>query len=155
MAPLAYTFEYDYVVSMSKVIFHRIRVAILWGLLAVGALIPAPTSAAELVMFERPGCSWCARWNREVAPIYSRSEEGKAAPLRRIDLSTGVPPDLEFIAPVRFTPTFVLVDNGREVGRLTGYMGEDAFWGLLAGLLRKAQRVDASEARLCFESECP
>jgi len=32
---------------------------------------------------------------------------------------------------VRFTPTFVVVDNGREIGRITGYSNDDAFWGLL------------------------
>jgi hypothetical protein len=38
---------------------------------------------------------------------------------------------------VRYTPTFVLVDRGREIGRIVGYPGEDFFWELLAGLIKK------------------
>ena len=39
------------------------------------------------------------------------------------------------VSPIRFTPTFVLVDDGREIGRIEGYPGEDFFWGLLERLL--------------------
>ena len=39
--------------------------------------------------------------------------------------------------PERFTPVFVLIDNGREIGRIRGYPGEDHFWGLLGTLLAK------------------
>ena len=35
------------------------------------------------------------------------------------------------------TPLFVLVDNGREIGRIRGYPGEDNFWGLLGALIKK------------------
>lgn len=37
---------------------------------------------------------------------------------------------------MRYAPTFVLVDGGREVGRITGYMSQDAFWGLLGAMTR-------------------
>ena len=37
-----------------------------------------------------------------------------------------------------FTPTFVLVREGRELARIEGYPGEDFFWGLLAAMLRDA-----------------
>jgi hypothetical protein len=35
------------------------------------------------------------------------------------------------------TPLFVLVDQGREIGRIRGYPGEDHFWGLLGVLMKK------------------
>ncbi|NGX99515.1 MAG: thioredoxin family protein, partial [Candidatus Afipia apatlaquensis] len=41
--------------------------------------------------------------------------------------------------PVRFTPTFIVVDNGREIGRITGYSNDNAFWGLLDALAAKLQ----------------
>lgn len=37
---------------------------------------------------------------------------------------------------MRYTPTFVLIDGGREVGRIEGYPGEAFFWGLLEKLAR-------------------
>ena len=42
-------------------------------------------------------------------------------------------------SPVRYTPTFVVVDNGREVGRITGYINDDAFWGLLGGFVARIE----------------
>lgn len=104
-------------------------VMLLWSLGSVSL------SAAELVMFERDGCAWCARWDREVGTIYARTPEGASAPLRRINLDRISVPEEGLKAPVRFTPTFVLLDRGREIARITGYMGEDAFWGLLGKFL--------------------
>ncbi|MDB5551090.1 MAG: hypothetical protein JWL86_1074, partial [Rhizobium sp.] len=37
-------------------------------------------------MFERGGCVWCARWNREIAPIYDKTDEARVLPLRRINM---------------------------------------------------------------------
>ena len=38
------------------------------------------------------------------------------------------------------TPTFVLAEGGREVGRIVGYHGEDFFYGMLDGLLKGTQK---------------
>jgi len=91
-------------------------------------------AALELVMVEQAGCPWCARWNDEIGPIYPKTEEGEAAPLRRIDIGE-LPDGMELEGKVVFTPTFLLVEDGRELGRIEGYPGEDFFWGLLARLL--------------------
>lgn len=104
--------------------------------LAVGLVLPATASrAAELVMFERPGCAWCARFNAEIAPIYAKTGESRAAPLRRVDLSGPLPADLAGIDPGPFTPTFVVVQEGREIGRIRGYPGDAFFFGLLDRIL--------------------
>ena len=99
-----------------------------------------PAMAAELVMFERTGCIWCLRWEREIGPIYPKTSEGRAAPLRHISLDRGPPKEMTLAEPVFYTPTFVLMNDGREVGRITGYIGEDAFWGLLSGMIGKLDR---------------
>lgn len=56
------------------------------------ALSATGSRAAELVMFERAGCVWCARFNAEIAPIYGKTEESQIAPLRRVDLNRPCPP---------------------------------------------------------------
>ncbi len=98
-------------------------------------MLAAPARAVELVMVEQHGCEWCARWNEEIAPIYPKTAEGAFAPLRRVDLRD-LPPDLNTTRRVNFTPTFLIVKEGREIARLEGYPGEDFFWPLLEAMLR-------------------
>jgi hypothetical protein len=95
-----------------------------------------PGLAAELVMFRREGCPYCHAWDRAVGPIYGKSEVGAAVPLRMVDLDRDDPPDINLRLPIRYTPTFVLVEHGREIGRIEGYPGEDFFWGLLDKMVR-------------------
>lgn len=97
-------------------------------------LAALPALAADLIMVEQDGCVYCERWDAEIAHIYPKTEEGKTAPLRRADLRD-LPPDITFTSPPVFTPTFVLVDNGKELGRIEGYAGDEFFWFLLNRLL--------------------
>jgi hypothetical protein len=100
--------------------------------------LPVQSGAAELIMFEEDGCIWCARWDAEVAPDYAASEQSRTAPLVRYDLRRDPLPDaLELQGRVRYTPTFVLVENDREVGRITGYPGKGVFWHMLDNLMAK------------------
>jgi hypothetical protein len=103
--------------------------------------------AAELVMFEQAGCAWCEAFNREIASIYPKTTEGQRAPLRRVHIDSALPPDLAFITLERLAPLFVLVDKGREIGRIRGYPGEDHFWGLLGALIKKLDATGTGRER--------
>ncbi len=98
-------------------------------------LLSSAVSAGELVMVEQDGCHWCERWDAEISHIYPKTEEGRRAPLRRVDLRD-LPDDIAFKSPPVFTPTFVLVDQGQELGRIEGYNGDEFFWYLLGQLQR-------------------
>ncbi|MGE3918476.1 MAG: thioredoxin family protein [Hyphomicrobiaceae bacterium] len=104
------------------------------------ALLPGNARAAELVMFEEAGCSWCRRWDKEVGVAYPKTDEGRRAPLRRLDISSARSSGLRLSGPVNVTPTFVLVDAGTEIGRITGYPGADFFWGLLGEMIARLSR---------------
>lgn len=91
-----------------------------------------------LLMAEEDGCYWCARWDTEIAQIYPKTEEGRQIPLRRYDLMGATPAGVELARRVVFTPTFILVQNNIEVGRIEGYPGEDFFWGLLTMMIKDA-----------------
>lgn len=121
------------------------RFSVLALLLPLALMLPAaaPAAAAELVMLERPGCVWCAQFNAEIAPAYPRTEEGRRAPLRRVDLTAPWPADLAGITSEQFTPTFILVEDGKELGRIRGYPGNEFFWYLLGEMLA---RLDAPTA---------
>ena len=97
--------------------------------------VTRPTVAAELVMVEEQGCYYCITWKNVIGPIYPKTPEGTFAPLRMVDIDDGVPSDLTYARKVVYTPTFILIDNGHEVGRIEGYPGEDFFWGLLGMML--------------------
>ncbi len=97
----------------------------------VAAATAGSAAAAELLMYRRAGCPWCAAWDRQVGPVYGKTDIGKRVPVRMIDLDEPQQPGLSLASPVRFTPTFVLVENGREIARIEGYPGEDFFWELL------------------------
>lgn len=103
---------------------------------ALLAVVAVPAVALELLMVERPGCPYCKRWDIEIAPHYGKTEEARLAPLRRASIGE-LPRDVVFEAPVTVTPTFVLIDNGKEIGRVTGYTGDLAFWGLLKELMNR------------------
>jgi hypothetical protein len=92
----------------------------------------------QLLMFEQPGCIYCARWNEDIAPEYPLTVEGKAAPLLRLQLRDPIPAAFSLVSSPVFTPTFVLVADGVEAGRIEGYPGEDFFWPLLAELIKEA-----------------
>ena len=98
-----------------------------------------PVVAAELVMFEQDGCVWCDRWHAEIGPIYAKTEEGKRAPLRPVDINKPIPDDLKDIVIERFTPTFMIVEDGVELGRIRGYPGDEFFWFLLNEALDEAE----------------
>ena len=104
--------------------------------------------AAELVMFERDGCAWCRRWDDDVGKIYGKisgkTEEARLLPLRRVNVDLAGQSNVVLERPARYTPTFIVVDRGREVGRITGYMDDGVFWGLLDKL---AVRIEAQPNR--------
>ena len=102
--------------------------------LALSLFLVAPAAAfaeVRLLMGEQAGCAWCARWHKEIGPIYPKTEAGRVAPLWLADIRQPLPDGVTLKRPITFTPTFVLLDDGNEVLRLEGYPGEDFFWGLI------------------------
>ena len=102
--------------------------------------------AAELLMFEQPACPFCAAFNREIAPDYPQSRAGRMAPLRHVDIHQSRTGGIEGLDPAVFTPTFVLVEKGREVGRLLGYPGRRYFYPEIQSLLDKLPPAPKSAA---------
>tara|TARA_B100001109_G_scaffold43062_1_gene34334 strand:- start:10915 stop:11301 length:387 start_codon:yes stop_codon:yes gene_type:complete len=92
--------------------------------------------AAELIMVEQQGCYYCLEWKDQLGHIYPKTPEGKYAPLKTIDI-TEVDQLKGLQRDVIFTPTFVLMEDNKELGRLEGYSGEDFFWELLELILEK------------------
>jgi thioredoxin-related protein len=126
--------------------FDSIRAASASGralVLALGTMLASilPTDQAraemQLLMFEEPGCVWCMRWNEDVGGEYPITPEGQLAPLTRLQLRDPLPENVSLASRPRYTPTFVVLRDGTEIGRIEGYPGEDFFWGLLDRILQQ------------------
>jgi thioredoxin-related protein len=120
-------------------------------LLLTGARIG---DAAELVIFESDSCEWCELWHEEIGVVYAKTAEARIAPLRRVSIEDPVPGDLEHVRGIHYTPTFVLMEDGEEVGRILGYPGEDFFWGLLGMELEKLKSEMPGEKAQANASGC-
>lgn len=145
--------------SMTLGHFRRLGAARLAGIfmaaLMIGAIIGAPasaggvaaanktTTAVSLVMVEELGCPYCARWHAEIGEIYPKTAEGRFAPLTTIFIHDKRARRFKRVA---YTPTFIVVKNGKEVGRILGYSGEDFFWPMLEQILIKAGYKPAAPA---------
>jgi hypothetical protein len=128
----------------------RRRFIIRLGVLALAAVcaaivMAAQADAAELIMFRRDGCPWCAKWDRELGPIYPKTEFNKRAPLRQVNLDHDPDPQIVH-GRIIYTPTFVLAENGKEVGRIEGYPGDEFFWVRLENLLQQSPNAAPKEA---------
>jgi len=116
----------------------RIALAFLILLTPSLAIAEGEAKGVQLYMAEEKGCYYCAKWNKEISHIYPKTNEGKVAPLQRFDIRDDEV-DVEFSRRVTYTPTFILVKDGIELGRIEGYPGEDAFWWLLTKVFLDAQ----------------
>ena len=106
--------------------------------ISLAMLSALPVRAAELVMVDSKLCTYCAKFNREVGKTYSGTPAARVAGLRKVSAFKKWPADLAGVTPAPFVPVFIVVDNGREIGRFAGYTNAANFWNRLNPLLRKA-----------------
>jgi thioredoxin-related protein len=127
-----------------KCFASRLRLAVVSGLIGLLATVvfsaatlqaSAAEAAVRLLMFEAPACPHCKRWHVEIGGIYEKSREGRFAPLERLAISEAA---RRSVAGVRYSPTFVVLRNGEELGRIVGYSGPDFFWSQLGEVLARA-----------------
>ena len=107
-----------------------------WFLVTNGTVANAKQDTI-LLMVEQTYCEWCEAWNEDIGGIYDKTPEGKQAPLRRVDITDPMPDGIELKLRTQFTPTFILIHQRREIGRIEGYPGEHFFWPMLQNLLGK------------------
>lgn len=87
---------------------------------------PTSVAAAELVVYDAKDCVISKRFHREVAGDYGVSKGSRVFPMRQVDINEG-DAGIVLEQAVTLTPTFVFVDEGREIARVTGYPGRELF----------------------------
>ena len=100
-------------------------------------------SGGQLLMITSDSCPWCEAFEEEVGQAYHRTEDATLLPLRRHDFFEALPIDLKNITPATMTPTFIILHNGSEVGRIVGYPGAELFWWRLSEFVEFSNQFDA------------
>ena len=91
---------------------------------------------AELLVFEAKRCAYCFIFRRDVVPSYLQSPRARDVPMRFINVHKADMTQLRLNAPVTIVPTVVLMEHGREVGRISGYMGPEPFFHMVSHLIK-------------------
>ncbi len=95
------------------------------------------SSNINLLMIDDTGCPYCELWEEEVGYKYSKTAEGKLAPLIRHHYGVTLPSGVILNSEPVYTPTFILLENNLEKYRFEGYLGEEFFWSFLQEYLEK------------------
>ncbi|MCW8917023.1 MAG: thioredoxin family protein [Magnetovibrio sp.] len=127
--------------------FRWIIAAIL--LITPAILTPQSVQSAELVYFGSSYCSVCETWEQEIGDIYPKTSESKVLPLRYHDIHDVRPKDIKFVRGIIYTPTFVAIEDGKEIGRIVGYMGDFFFWEQIGSLAKKAAGFAPKKISAC------
>ena len=90
--------------------------------------VKAADRRGQLIMITSSHCPWCEAFEDDVGKGYDLTEEALVYPLRRHDFYKAMPDDLAHLTPATMTPTFIVMRNGAEVGRIIGYPGAELFW---------------------------
>ncbi|WP_428548733.1 hypothetical protein [Profundibacter sp.] len=91
----------------------------------------------RLMMVEQDGCPWCERWKAEIGPIYPKTAEGRIAPLVKVKIHDPLEKGITLNSPPIYTPTFILLNDGQEVGRIEGYRSDEFFWWFMETMIKK------------------
>ena len=94
-----------------------------------------PPNRRELVVFETADCDYCLLLRRDVLTEYLRSRRAAEVPVRFVDVESIDLDQLPLSQPLTVVPTVVLMSDGYEVGRITGYTGPEHFFHLVSRLL--------------------
>ena len=126
---------------MSRIVCLLVALAGLAASVLPGrALVDLETSALpdarmELLVVEIDNCIYCGIFRRDVAPTYQGSPRGRDVPMRFVNINAPDVDRLQLTAPIDSVPTVLVIENGREVGRISGYVGPEFFFHSLSRIL--------------------
>lgn len=106
---------------------------------ALDAKAPTGNAGLEFLVLEVKGCQICELVRTHILPQYERSTTAREAPMRFVDLNAIDESQLGLTAPVTTVPTIVLMREGQEVARLTGYTGPQIFFQVVPDMLARAE----------------
>lgn len=89
----------------------------------------------ELIVLEVENCGICSLVRTEIAPAYARTARAQAVPMRFVDINRVDMQRLQLTAPVTVVPTILLMRDGMEIDRVTGYLGPENFLRVIGSMI--------------------
>jgi hypothetical protein len=120
----------------------------IFRLLSVVCVLAIPTRASaemRLYLFQIANCAACEQFHAEALHDYWTSDASTQLPLTIVDLNALGTAGQPLRAPIRIVPTFVVMRDGIEIARLTGYPGKAAFDAGIAAVLAGEQPTASIE----------
>lgn len=104
----------------------------------------AHESSPVLIYIYSPECGACRQFDGEVGAIYPKTNESLALPMERVLIDDWQAKRHQLVecvsAAVIGTPTFLQIQNCRELDRITGYSDAELFW---LGHRRMMNRIES------------
>lgn len=97
-----------------------------------------PANRLELLVIEVANCTICHLVRIHIQPAYEASPRARQVPLRYVDITSIDELGLGLSERVATVPTIVLMRDGREVDRISGYTGPENFFAALGDMLELA-----------------
>jgi hypothetical protein len=104
---------------------------------ALDGSAPAANEGVQLIVLEVKDCFACDLVRQHIQPAYARSPQSREVPLRYLDLNLVDAESLALAAPLTMVPTIVLMRNGQEVSRISGYTGPAIFFEAVERMLAR------------------
>ncbi|MEQ1577583.1 MAG: hypothetical protein ABL894_08020, partial [Hyphomicrobium sp.] len=77
-------------------------------------------------------------FRRDVWTSYETSQRARSVPMRFLDLNAEAFATLDLDGPIESVPTVLVLQRGKEIGRIPGYVGPEFFFHSIDRLLAKA-----------------
>lgn len=101
-------------------------------------LTAKPISRLELLVIEVAGCTVCELVRSHIQPAYEASPHARRVPMRYVDITSIDELALGLETRVSTVPTIVLMRDGKELDRISGYTGPTNFFAVLTEMLQLA-----------------
>lgn len=96
---------------------------------------PPSAPSAELIVIEVDGCIYCRVFRRDILPAWLASPHSRNVPIRFVDYNGPGASGLPVSGPVKIVPTFIMIKDDREIGRIPGYIGRTEFFRAVTHML--------------------
>ena len=111
------------------------------------ALDPEARDGSPMLIYVySPECGACRQFDGEVGAIYPKTNESLTLPMERVLIDDWQAKRHQLVecasAAVIGTPTFLQIQNCRELDRITGYSDAELFW---LGHRRMMNRIESEQ----------